>query len=76
MTTDLFGPVPRAPKIVRMHATDHGQAPGLMAGWKTTNGGYFKCTSCGHDTGWLFNLTVTDVRRGLPCPVCNSSEAP
>lgn len=67
---DVFGPTPRRPRITRMHAVDHGQAPGMMPGWKTPKGGHFKCR-CGHDAGWLFNLTDSEVRRGVPCPKCN-----
>lgn len=70
MRQDLFGPMPRKPRVVRMHAIDHGEAPGLMPGWRTAQGGHFKCSRCGHDAGWLFDLTATEIRRGLPCPVC------
>ncbi len=74
---DLFGPrarQPRKPRIVRMHAADVGQAPGMMPGWTTTTGGYFVCGRCGHEAGWLFNLTMTEIRRGVPCPHCNQLE--
>lgn len=70
MAVDLFGPLPRKPRIKRMHAIDHGEAPGLMPGWHTAQGGHFVC-KCGHDAGWQFNLTPSEIRRGLPCPVCN-----
>lgn len=71
MAHDLFGPVPRKPPTVRMRAIDHGQAPGLMPGWRTAKGAHFRCWRCGHDAGWLFDLTNTEIRRGLPCPNCN-----
>jgi len=73
MTTDLFGPVPRKPSVVRMRAIDHGQAPGLMPGWKTAQGARFRCWRCGHDDGWSFNMTVSEIKRGLPCPICNEA---
>ena len=73
MRQDLFGPVPRKPRVVRMQAIDHGEAPGLMPGWQSAQGGWFKCR-CGHDAGWVFDLTPTEIRRGLPCPVCNIEE--
>lgn len=68
--TDLFGPIPRKPRVILMHAIDHGEAPGLMPGWRTAQGGHFKCSRCGHDAGWQFDLTSTEIRRGIPCPVC------
>lgn len=71
MSAHLFGPVPRKPPLIRMRAIDHGQAPGLMPGWKTTNGAHFRCWKCRYDAGWLFNMTATETRRGLPCPSCN-----
>lgn len=71
MTCDLFGLVARKPTFVRMRAIDHGEAPSLMPGWKTANGAHFRCWRCGHDAGWLFNMSVSEVRRGVPCPECN-----
>lgn len=71
---DLFGRPPRRRRRVMMHAIDHGRAPGVMPGWRTAKGGHFKCARCGHDGGWLFDMTDSEVRRGVPCPVCNSGE--
>jgi hypothetical protein len=68
---DLFGVPPKQPRLVRMHAVDVGQAPGMMPGWRTATGGKFTCRKCGHDAGWLFDITETEIRRGLPCPNCN-----
>lgn len=32
-----------------------------------------KCSTCGYETGWIEEtLTVTEYKRGLPCPVCNT----
>ena len=70
---DLFPKPRRKLPRVMMKSTDQGSAPGFMPGWKTTNGGFFECSKCGHVAGWLFNLTMTDVRKGVPCPVCNSN---
>jgi len=71
MKADLFGPVHRKAPLVRMQAVDHGEAPGLMPGWRTAQGAHFQCRRCGHDAGWLFDMTVTEIRRGEPCPKCN-----
>lgn len=52
--------IPRAPTIKRMHVID--------AGDKCIR---FKCGHCGHDTGWIVDeWTVTENRRGHPCPSC------
>jgi len=32
----------------------------------------FKCGRCGHVSEWISGLTVTQAKRGIPCPVCNS----
>lgn len=29
------------------------------------------CKLCGHETGWLYLPTVTEAKRGKPCPNCN-----
>lgn len=65
--TDLFGYVkPRAKPLKRMHVHDAGHLPGGSKGIQ------FVCPRCGHDTGWIHDeWTVTQNRRGLPCPKCN-----
>jgi DNA-directed RNA polymerase subunit RPC12/RpoP len=32
----------------------------------------FKCSRCGHETDWVEPRTVTEAKRGIPCPVCNA----
>ncbi|MBN9067066.1 MAG: hypothetical protein J0H60_11570 [Rhizobiales bacterium] len=56
-----------------MKATDHGEAPGLMPGWRTAEGARFECAKCGHDEGWHFDMKPSEIRRGLPCPNCNGA---
>ncbi|WP_419737721.1 hypothetical protein [Ruegeria sp.] len=68
-------PPPRMRRVM-MHADDRGQAPGLMPGWRTAKGGHFTCGRCGHEAGWLFDMTDSEVRRGVPCPVCNDPAPP
>jgi hypothetical protein len=52
-----------------MHVADAGNG----AGCKVIQ---FRCSKCGYDTGWIRDdLTVTENRRGLPCPKCNELEA-
>lgn len=72
---DLFGPVPTKPRRVMMHAVDVGLAGFLKAGWKSDLGGEFVCKRCSHNDGWSFNFAnISEVRKGLPCPICNSPD--
>lgn len=32
-----------------------------------------RCKRCGHQTGWLDFLTLTEAKRGIPCPKCNAT---
>lgn len=52
-----------------MHFTDvgNGAADELLA--------TFACSKCGHETDWLVCANATEVKRGLPCPHCNASDA-
>ncbi|ODM42823.1 hypothetical protein [Cereibacter johrii] len=73
---DLFGfRKPRPPRRVMIRAADVGQAPGLKPGWRTTRGGHFVCPRCGHDAEWRFDLTETEIRAGVACPICNPQPA-
>lgn len=35
----------------------------------------FECQKCGHRTDWTFTRSVSDARRGVPCPTCNKMKA-
>lgn len=70
-TPDLFGNKPsrsRGPRRVMAHVFDAG-----------CDAIQFKC-KCGWDSGWLVNdMTVTEAKRGIPCPICsptNKQERP
>lgn len=66
---DLFPDAPRRRKIVRMHVTDAGDG-----GCEMARGAFlacFKCGSCGYELMWVKVQTVTEAKRGLPCPTCN-----
>lgn len=71
MTPDLFGARPKRRRRVMMHATDVGQPPYSMKGWRTDKGGFFECKRCGHVAGWRFNMVESEIWRGIPCPICN-----
>jgi hypothetical protein len=55
--------------IVLMHVIDAGEG---------SNGediAVFWCEHCGHETEWLKVGSVSEAKRGLPCPKCNSATA-
>jgi len=61
--------LPRSAPVKRMHVADAGQLPGGAKGIR------FACSRCGHDTGWIADeWTITQNRRGLPCPQCNKGQ--
>ena len=60
-------PFVRKPRRVMMHFTDAG--PG------NPNCATFRCGKCGHETGWLHDVTNQELRQGRPCPVCNGEVA-
>ena len=72
MSGDMFGYVkPRAGPRVMMHAVDVGEVPGGKPG------AHFACQRCEYDDGWSeTGPSVTEVRRGKPCPRCNASTPP
>jgi len=59
-TAEMFEKLPRALPRVMMHPDDFG--PERMA--------HFHCKKCGH-ADWYTECTLTDYRRGIPCPNCN-----
>lgn len=64
MKADLFGPRPRAPRRVLMHAIDTGSFP------DGKDAAEFHCARCGRNSGWIYT-TRAEARRGIPCPTCN-----
>lgn len=58
--------LPRRKNKRLMHVTDAG---GTDEGHHI----HFKCDHCGHDNGWgvYRSKTITELKRGLPCPKCN-----
>ena len=60
---------PRQPRRKMMHVADAGHMPG------GTKGIRFVCGHCNHDTGWISDeRSVSENKRGLPCPICNPAE--
>lgn len=73
-TPDMFQelkPKRKAPQKL-MHVCDAG-------GWSHEEGGAMVrllCKLCKHETEWLYLDTVTEAKRGKPCPNCNSATHP
>lgn len=65
--TEMFAK-PRQPRRVLMHVVDAGVAP------SGKHIAHFKCR-CGYDGDWWEIDSVSEAKRGLPCPQCNA-EAP
>ena len=60
---------PKVPRIVRMHVTDAGQGTGDEDSMIVR----YRCRRCKHETEWTDARTVTEAKRGVPCPNCNAS---
>lgn len=56
---------------VLMHVFDAGNCGGCDDGEHDV---CFECRKCGHQTDWVRVRTVTEGRRGVPCPKCNGQE--
>jgi hypothetical protein len=68
---------PRAKPRILMHVTDAGQ---VHCGREEDLGKplcRMRCTRCAAESEWLVFDTVTEAKRGIPCPNCNDgSDAP
>jgi len=49
-----------------MHVSDAGYG----GSWRGVNV-QMRCAKCRHQSGWIEFETVTEAKRGLPCPKCN-----
>lgn len=66
---DLF-PMPEKPRKKReilMHVYDAGDS----CDGETKMACCFECSRCGHKEEWMNMRTVTEAKRGIPCPKCN-----
>lgn len=65
----------RKPRKWLMHFYDVGPSPYVSESGKEAFYVHWKCKRCGHDDDWShFEGTVSDVKRGIPCPKCNGEE--
>lgn len=70
MKVDLFPSTkpPRSKPRILMHVYDAGDA---------TQDGFdmaccFRCVKCGHKEDWVNMKNLTDAKRGIPCPKCET----
>jgi len=64
---DLFPKPPRQRPRILMHVIDAGYADRDKTIVKC------KCKKCGYVSDWLVVDTITEAKRGLPCPKCHPS---
>ena len=62
----LFSMPRSASKIKRMHVIDAGNGPNVSLTWLE-----WFCKRCGHNESGYYTGTVTEHKRGIPCPKCN-----
>ena len=69
--TDLFPEtkVQRAKPRVMAHVFDAGCSC-------ETNLARFECKRCGWQSEWLSVASISDGKRGIPCPTCNIGDTP
>jgi DNA-directed RNA polymerase subunit RPC12/RpoP len=60
--------IPRRQPIKRMHVIDAGMSDMKGCQWLE-----FKCSRCGYKEQGHYTETVTEAKRGLPCPKCNEN---
>jgi len=61
---DLLPKPQRTPRKL-MHVVDAGNGPG-PGRWAA-----FECKHCGERSEWMRIQSVTEAKRGIPCPKCN-----
>lgn len=60
----LFAELPRRKPRKLMHVVDAGNGAGCCVV-------KFECGYCGFRSDWVEQRTVTEEKRGRPCPQCN-----
>lgn len=58
---------PRVQRRWKMHVADAGPAPDGSDRQFVR----FDCGRCGRESDWMFCDTITEAKRGIPCPICN-----
>lgn len=68
---EMFPRPQRRQRVQRMHVVDAGDCGTSDAPRSVVV--QMRCMKCGHLSGWLKIRTVTEAKRGLPCPHCNAT---
>jgi hypothetical protein len=64
----LEKPARKKPRVL-MHVCDAGHCEdGVNV--------QMECRTCGYQSGWMTCDTVSEAKRGLPCPKCNPESRP
>lgn len=76
-TDDMFSghKPPRQPHRKLMHVCDAGDT-GCGTDDERDVIVKFACVRCGYESDWMRCSTVTEAKRGMPCPRCNSTPIP
>ena len=61
--------IPRSPSIKRMRVVDAGMSDMKGCQWLG-----LECPHCGYKEEGHYTETVTEAKRGIPCPECNESK--
>ena len=56
-----------------MHVADAGQVDAGAAEDLGKPLCRMRCARCGEETDWLVFDTVSEAKRGIPCPTCNQT---
>lgn len=75
---DLFGPIIRPARKkarVMMHVIDAGASDIAYEGFEDGGIALYKCGKCGHESVWTPFRTISEAKRGMPCPKCNQAES-
>lgn len=65
---DLPRSRPRRKFVMHVHDAGNAEEGAIIA--------QFRCKRCGHETDWLVCETLTEARKGIPCPLCNKGIKP
>lgn len=70
--------LPKPPPRRRGHLMHVSDAGGACSGDSPAGSVIvtMRCAKCDHETDWLEFRTVTEAKRGLPCPRCNEQKGP
>jgi DNA-directed RNA polymerase subunit RPC12/RpoP len=60
---------PKVPRVARMHVIDAGHSDDMDEPLMVQ----YRCRRCSRESEWMTARSVTEAKRGIPCPDCNQS---